>query len=285
MNAAFHGIEFDGDGKPVYMRFGMLRLVYRLWTSLVGCKPDERLKEWRGRIGSDDFKYQLNHFRQCIEKFDRASGHVARCRDGIDGAITRYTERIRRFQEGEITQPPDPVSDSDSLEMTELNKELPLFLDAMLFYLRIQADSFAQLVRFFYEPTKATVLSGEFAKQKKDFSKYSQFDPVYAAILSANHNWFNELIGDGGLRDVVTHESGMWGIAWEKPKDLPIKPRVSLYRRKGIVEGDVFDALKKITSGWFAFLDEAYRHFVPRLISAGMLQGSLNDYFDDKGFF
>ena len=77
----------------------------------------------------------------------------------------------------------------------------------------------------------------------------------------------------------------MWGIAWEKPKDLPIKPRVSLYRRKGIVEGDVFDALKKITSGWFAFLDEAYRHFVPRLISAGMLQGSLKDYFDDKGFF
>jgi hypothetical protein len=42
--------------------------------------------------------------------------------------------------------------------------------------------------------------------------------------------------------------------------------------------------LKKITSGWFAFLDEVYRHFVPRLISAGMLQGSLNDYFDDKGF-
>jgi hypothetical protein len=43
--------------------------------------------------------------------------------------------------------------------------------------------------------------------------------------------------------------------------------------------------LKKITSGWFACLDEVYRHFVPRLISAGMLQGSLNDYFDDKGFF
>ena len=28
--------------------------------------------------------------------------------------------------------------------------ELPLFLDAMLFYLRIQADTYAKLVTFFY---------------------------------------------------------------------------------------------------------------------------------------
>jgi hypothetical protein len=33
------------------------------------------------------------------------------------------------------------------------------------------------------------------------------------------------------------------------------------------------DAIKGITSGWFSFLDEAYRHFLPQLTNAGVLQG------------
>jgi hypothetical protein len=65
----------------------------------------------------------------------------------------------------------------------------------------------------------------------------------------------------------------MWGIGWEKRPDRPIKPRFSLYRRKGMVEEDAFKALKEIIVGWFAFLDEAYCHFVPRLTDAGILLG------------
>jgi hypothetical protein len=33
------------------------------------------------------------------------------------------------------------------------------------------------------------------------------------------------------------------------------------------------DAIKGITSGWLSFLDEAYRHFLPQLTNAGVLQG------------
>jgi hypothetical protein len=60
----------------------------------------------------------------------------------------------------------------------------------------------------------------------------------------------------------------------------------ALYRSNGVVEENVFGALDEITTGWFAFLDAAWRHFVPRLNQAGiLLMLSINDlektrYFD-----
>lgn len=81
------------------------------------------------------------------------------------------------------------------------------------------------------------------------------------------------LCGDVGLRDVVTHDGGMIGVSWEKPIDQPVKPHLSLYRKSGVVEENLFDGIKEITSGWFAFLDETYRHFIPQLTHRGVLQG------------
>jgi hypothetical protein len=40
-----------------------------------------------------------------------------------------------------------------------------------------------------------------------------------------------------------------------------------------VVEENVLDATKGITSEWLSFLDEAYRHFLPQLTNAGALQG------------
>ena len=68
----------------------------------------------------------------------------------------------------------------------------------------------------------------------------------------------------------------MIGVSWEKQVDQPAKPHLSLYRKSGVVEENVFDAIKGITSGWFSFLDEAYRHFIPQLTQAGVLQGMPN---------
>jgi hypothetical protein len=45
-----------------------------------------------------------------------------------------------------------------------------------------------------------------------------------------------------------------------------------------VVEENAFEAIKEITAGWFTFLDEAWRHFVPRLTAAGVLLTiSVND--------
>jgi hypothetical protein len=106
----------------------------------------------------------------------------------------------------------------------------------------------------------------------------SDFDPDYVGVLSANRQWFDRLAGDDGLRDVVIHHSGMLGVGWAKPKHGPIEPRTTLYRSSGVVEENVFEALREITAGWYAFLDCAWHHFVPRLTHAGvLLTMSVND--------
>ena len=74
------------------------------------------------------------------------------------------------------------------------------------------------------------------------------------------------------MRDVVTHHRGVMNVAWEEPGSGSVIPRTGLYRSSGLVEEDVFGALQKITAGWFAFLNEAWSHFVPRLTEVGVLR-------------
>ncbi len=172
-------------------------------------------------------------------------------------------------------------SDFDLRAMTMANLDLSVFLDAMLFYLRIQADSYAKLVTFFYQDAKAGIRTRSFREQSTWFCNAKPpLDEAYASILKANRKWFDRLAGGEpkGLRDVVIHHSGMLGVGWAKPKDGPIEPRTTLYRSGGVVEENVFGALQEITTGWYAFLDCAWHHFVPRLTQAGvLLTMSVND--------
>jgi len=205
----------------------------------------------------------------------------------MDGAMSRQAEVIKRIVAGEIEHP-DPSSDPDQLEMSELSIELPLFLDAMLFSLRIQADSYAKLVTFFYPGRDiGRIASRSFNEQRKWFANPKQqgFDDTYTSILLAKRKWFDDLAGEDGLRDVVTHQSGIQGVAWSKPPDGPIKPLTSLYRSSGVVEEDVFGALQEITAGWFNFLDEVYRYFVPRFVKVGILPATSIDDFDKTRWF
>jgi len=166
---------------------------------------------------------------------------------------------------------------------------LPLFLDAMLFYLRIQADSYAKLVPYFYQDAKVGISTRSFREQSTWFCNAKPpLDEAYTSILKANRKWFDRLAGGEpkGLRDVIIHQSGILGVGWAKPMDGPIEPKTALYRSNGVVEENVFRALEEITAGWFAFLDAAWRHFVPHLNQAGILLTlSINDlektrYFD-----
>jgi hypothetical protein len=104
---------------------------------------------------------------------------------------------IERHSRGESPGVPNPFSD--------FNLDMPIFLDSMLFYLRVQADSYSNLVRYFY-PEKG--LPGGFNNQLQYFEENPDFDVGYAAILRANRSWFDQL-GRGGFRDIVAHAIGM----------------------------------------------------------------------------
>jgi hypothetical protein len=281
MSAVFHGIELDGNGKVYGLRLGILRLLYRLWSSSQASPTsDKQLQAWRDKFQSTSYKHQLNHFRQCILKFDQAAGHVARCINAADRAMGNFQEDLFRHTRSEIELPKSPLHDNDYVQA---NADLPLFLDSMLHYLRIQADSFADLVQYFYRPELSSFPSGNFGELAKSVAT---IDSAYRAIILANRKWFDVLAGDDGLRDVITHQGGMIGVSWEKQVDQPAKPHLSLYRKSGVVEENVFDAIKGITSGWFSFLDEAYRHFIPQLTHVEVLQGmslsepGKNHFFD-----
>jgi hypothetical protein len=257
MSAVFHGIELDGEGKPAYLRYGLLQLLYHFWVSRT---EDARLTEWRERLKSDKFWHHLRHFRQLVDKFDRVAGYVGRLMEDAEGAVIEFQQNIERHNRGQSTGVQDPFS--------EFNLDMPIFLDSMLFYLRVQADSYSNLVRYFYPENDPP---GGFNRQLRWFEDNPTFDVGYASILKTNRSWFEQL-GRGGFRDIVAHASGMWGIGWEKQPDQPVIPKFSLFESTGVVEEDGFGALKQIISGWFEFLDKVYLHFVPRLAEMGILQ-------------
>jgi hypothetical protein len=106
--------------------------------------------------------------------------------------------------------------------------------------------------------------------------KRAHFDPGYTSILGSNCAWFERLAGknETGLRDVVVHRSGTLLVAWTKPEGGQIESHAGLAGVGGIVEADVFRALREINVGWFAFLDAANLHFVKRLVADGMLSSA-----------
>src|SRR5580704_14571860 len=131
-----HGLELGDDGKPAWLRFGILGLLYRLYGTN---STEASVKDWLDRLHSQVFRHQVSHFGQCFWKFDRAAGYVARCKEIADRAMGQFSDKIERYQKGEIMQPPNPSSDPDRLALDDASYDLMLFLDAMLFYLRIQA--------------------------------------------------------------------------------------------------------------------------------------------------
>jgi hypothetical protein len=267
MSVLAHGVELSVDGKPAALRFGMLTLLYRLYGGSGAQSNEPTVQTWLKRHQSEVFRHSVSHFQQCLEKFDCAVDHVARCRAVADAAMNRFSERARRSEEA--------MSESDFRLTVKNSTEVSLFLHAMFFYLRIQANTYAELVTFFYPGRdKDRIASDSFRTQREWFTDREGFDPAYRAILLANSEWFDLLSGENpkGLRDVIVHHKGMLQIAWSKPEEGFIEPQIALYRSDGVKEQNVFGALQTITAGWFMFLDAAWHHFVPRLREAGVLE-------------
>jgi hypothetical protein len=274
-----HGVE--EVGRHTLLHFGMIRLFEELAATK---EEDSPVPEWTKRFNSPVFSHRVRHFKQCVEKFDRAAYHVDRCRRVAEPWLQREYDLMRditeREQRGENVENLDPNYALAAAKRTAYHGsgyDLPLYLDLLLLYLRIQADAYATLVPFLYEGRDAGKISDHsFRNQMEWFTKTKPtFDGRYAEILQANLHWFNILAGGQepkGLRDVLVHHGGFTQYSWFKNgPDAPWELRGGLYRNDGPREEDLYGALREMTAGWCAFLDASWHHFVPQLKEIGAL--------------
>ena len=90
----------------------------------------------------------------------------------------------------------------------QAHRDVPLFLDNVLIYLKIFADCLANLTSQLYE-RKGMIPCFSFRQQKQWFiKKRTTFDLEYAEILKDQTDWFTMLAGDSdeeGLRELIMH--------------------------------------------------------------------------------
>src|SRR5574337_1740738 len=251
-----HGIELDDTGHPAWFRFGALRILECLLA--VGAKPQDPPK-WVRRWWTRDFWTVVKKLQDTRTKFDRAAGKTAGCRSAVQIRV----EREARGAVGVAS-----ADDSGWEALTALN-DLPLYLDLLLFYLRIQADALAAVVPYLYEHGERSISSHSFGEQRKWFiEKKPGFDPAYAQILADHTHWFEKLAGNDplGLRDAIVHHGATYQLGWTVSSEINVfKLQAGLRNAGGWITDDVVDALKSMTYGWCEFLDAWCRHFTMKL--------------------
>ena len=253
MGTKFHGVSLKKDPASGWFHFGFLRLLHvldRVFRAKTKSSTDEILPEWPDQWFDNKFDRGLAKFQDSFWKFDRAARN--------------FHKRVEAIK---------PHRDSIQLdvieEVTGSLADIPLFLDAMLIYLRIQADCLANVIPNLYGQRGLGLKQGRsrdsFRHHMKWFiTKQKEFDPAYTSILEANCGWFEGLAGKKGwgLREVVIHGRGTYQIGWSTPEsgeDLSFW--AGLMGDSGFVEVDFVPTLKSIVFDYFIFLDHLYEHF------------------------
>lgn len=271
-----HGIEVDGEGSTAWYRFGLLRVAHCLTTGSFPADPT-KTRRWRDRR----FLQAVKKLQDTVWKFDRAAGHVEHCRV----AIAKWVDFERRGEAGSV-HISDPVL-GDHLDALQ---DLPLHLDSLLVYLRIEADALASLTPYFYTPS-GSIPTRSFREQRKWFlGARSGFDGEYEQILAESTSWFDQLAGKepSGLRDVVVHRAGTYQLGWTMASNGGLlELRAGVVDANGFVEDDLISALVSINSGWFEFLDRYCvlfrRRLQPEVPWADLLRDELSRYVHYDG--
>jgi len=149
--------------------------------------------------------------------------------------------------------------------MQQAHRDIPLFLDNVLIYLRVFVDCLAKVTSQLYE-RKNIVPSFSFREQKKWFlEKRRSVDPTYTAILENQTNWFTALAGDSdeeGLRNLVIHRMVRMQLFYQ-PGKSPDTNQVHafLYGDVGSQVGSLLPTVQKLVDELCIFLDSYFEHF------------------------
>jgi hypothetical protein len=145
-------------------------------------------------------------------------------------------------------------------------RDLPLYLDVLLIYLRILADCIADITSQFYKGKHVPPFS---FRDQENWSKWEETDPEYAGILRAQTSWFSTLAGDTsgeGLRDLIVHKMVRTQLFYQ-PGQTPDHSRVHafLYGPDGIKGGTLVPTIQKLVDELFLFLDSYVAHFMEQI--------------------
>jgi hypothetical protein len=251
-----HGIELDASGRPAWFRFGMLRLLHALSVPNV---RESRQSGLARRWVTVPFLNAVRKFQDTFWKYDRTAGHIEKCSQ----AIRNWVE----LEAGGSTEGMTINNSEFNSYLTAL-EDMPIYLDSMLLYLRIQADAFASVLPYLYA-RRDVIPSRSFREQRDWFLKAKpNFDPGLARILASETRWFEQLAGKApsGLRDIIVHRGGTYQLGWTIPSpEDEFQLLASLVNASGFAEQDVVGAIVGMTRGWFGFLDSCCEHFLTSL--------------------
>ena len=199
----YHGMERGQDGHPVWLRFGMLRLIIAFT-----CDTDDESvgneEPSPKNVNRWECSKKLMKFMDTFRKLNRAANHVKLCNEVISHGVSQGI-----YQGGASNSGPGEPPYEAKMATESAAEDIRLHFDSLLFYLRMQADEFAKIIPHFYFPKNEVPAKRLFKEQRKWFKEHSGFDRTYAQILNEEfryeeHPWCNTW-GVDHIRDIVVH--------------------------------------------------------------------------------
>jgi len=270
----YHGIEYDDKDKASgILRVGMLRFIEIIYVEFFFTptfKPNKSAK-WPGKWIDGKFRGAADKIKDTFMKFDTISRYLyqsielaMRYKDSRD--LNQYSQFLKAMM------------------------DIPICIDSLLLYLRVQADCLANIIPNFYgeEGKRQSIARDSFRGQTKWFiKKRPEFDPTYTKILIENTEWFDLLAGRSrgqGLRDILIHYRGVYQLGWTSlSTGETISFNTSLKNESGYVENDLIPILVKMVAGYFEFLEKSYVHF-RKLVLEKVEGGTFGDIYKSSQF-
>jgi hypothetical protein len=247
----YHGLLPAESGEGGNLLFGVLCLHQTLLYAHLfpGRNKFPNIKGWSGnRIRA--YSNAIGRLRDTMFKLNRAAELLESARRGLQLDMLK----------------------KQSITVSELGRhqtamqDIPIYVDSLLFYLRIFADTLARANLYLFPVGAERQMPFQsFRGQSKWFQQPDNtVDNEYAAILRDESEWFVLLAGHGntkGLRDLIVHRMIRTQLFF--PLSNASKRPVSAFFFGENDENfvDVLQSIEKIVGGLCSFLDCYVEHF------------------------
>lgn len=229
-----HGlIKCNNETEQTFLKMPIVDLFYYVYNKF--SNENERFFDSITKYNDSLIKltYAASLFRTCEIDF-------AKSKQGISGG------RVTNHQIGDIAQ---------------------LYIDSMLFYIRILADCYSEIVPYFYIKNQNNIKRDSFRDQQKWFLQYGkELDAEYCDILENKTAWFDKIAGKNpiGARDAIVHKNATYTLCWTADayyNDVRFKtPLFSSH--KCVAEDDAVKIIKDSTILLLEFYDSSFNHYL-----------------------